>query len=203
MADAVMEPIAGAETVPPPETPVSPAMSVAASVEPRWLQQVEAATGIPRTVLAEQSPGYPLGWNTLAAIGHIESNDGRLGGSGPSGKGYPSVPILGPALDGGAFAGIHDSDVGLRDGDTVWDHAVGPFQFIPRTWRNWGADGNGDGQSDPNRIADASVAAARYLCHAGDRSGVEEFSPITISTALWTMSRRSPAHSQLAPTETV
>jgi membrane-bound lytic murein transglycosylase B len=157
--------------------------SISARIDPAWLDVVSARTGIPRTalaayagaasVLAEESPGCHLGWNTIAAIGHIESDDGRHGGAVLGDNGYPSVPIVGPALDGGAFAGIHDSDGGKWDGDTIWDHAVGPFQFIPQTWRTWGADGNGDGQADPNQIADAALAAARYLCHAGDLSSVE------------------------------
>jgi membrane-bound lytic murein transglycosylase B len=156
---------------------------ISARIDPAWLDAVSARTGIPRTalaayagaasVLAEESPGCHLGWNTLAAIGHIDSDDGRHGGAVLGDNGYSSVPIVGPALDGGAFAGIHDSDGGKWDGDTVWDHAVGPFQFIPQTWRTWGADGNGDGQADPNQIADAALAAARYLCHAGDLSSVE------------------------------
>jgi len=69
-------------------------------------------------VLTEQSPGCHLGWNTLAAIGHIESDDGRHGGAVVSDHGYSSVPIIGPKLDGGAFAGIYDSDGGVWDGDT-------------------------------------------------------------------------------------
>ncbi len=169
---------------PPSARPmIAPTVPISARIDPAWLDTVSAGTGIPRTALAayagaasvltEESPGCHLGWNTLAAIGHIESDDGRHGGSVLSDNGYPSVPILGPALDGGAFAGIHDSDGGLWDGDTVWDHAVGPFQFIPQTWRSWGADGNGDGQADPNQIADAALAAAHYLCNAGDLSRVE------------------------------
>ena len=69
-------------------------------------------------MLTEQSPGCHLGWNTLAAIGHIESDDGRHGGAVVSDNGYSSVPIIGPKLDGGAFAGIYDSDGGVWDGDT-------------------------------------------------------------------------------------
>ncbi len=42
------------------------------------------------------------------------------------------------------------------------------MQFIPGTWRSWGADGNGDGRKDPHNIHDAALAAGRYLC-AGDR----------------------------------
>jgi len=158
-------------------------VSISDRIDPAWLAAVSSGTGIPRTalaayagaasVLAEQSPGCHLGWNTLAAIGHIESDDGRYGGAVLSDNGYSSVPIIGPKLDGGAFAGIHDSDGGVWDGDTVWDHAVGPFQFLPQTWRIWGADGNGDGQADPNQMDDAALAAARYLCHAGDLSSVD------------------------------
>ena len=158
-------------------------VSISARIDPAWLDTMSSRTGIPRTALAayagaasalaEQSPGCHLGWNTLAAIGHIESDDGRHGGAVLSDNGYSSVPIIGPKLDGGAFAGIHDSDGGVWDGDTVWDHAVGPFQFIPQTWRIWGADGNGDGQADPNQMDDAALAAARYLCHAGDLSTVD------------------------------
>ena len=162
---------------------VAPAVSISARIDPNWLDAVSSRSGIPRTalaayagaasVLAEKSPQCHLGWNTLAAIGHIESDDGRHGGAVLGADGYPSVPIVGPALDGGGFAGIHDSDGGQWDGDPVWDHAVGPFQFIPQTWRIWGADGNGDGRADPNQIEDAALAAANYLCHAGDLSSVE------------------------------
>lgn len=166
-------------------TPVSlaPAVSIAARVDPGWLQRVARTTGIPSRALAAyagaslalaaEKPRCHLGWSTLAAIGHIESDDGRHGGAIVSDNGYSSLPIIGPALDGGAFAGIHDSDGGAWDGDAVWDHAVGAFQFIPQTWRTWGADGNGDGQSDPNQLDDAALAAARYLCHAGDLSTVD------------------------------
>jgi membrane-bound lytic murein transglycosylase B len=163
--------------------PVATRTPISARIDPAWLDAISARTGIPRTalaayagaasVLAEKSPQCHLGWNTLAAIGHIESDDGRYGGAVLGADGYPSAPIVGPALDGSAFAGIRDSDRGQWDGDPVWDHAVGPFQFIPQTWRIWGADGSGDGRADPNQIEDAALAAANYLCHAGDLSSVE------------------------------
>ena len=59
---------------------------------------------------------------------------------------------------------ILDSDDGVLDGDTVYDRAVGPMQFIPTTWRLFDADGNGDGETDPQNIYDAALASARYLC---------------------------------------
>ena len=168
----------------PVATPAT-ADPISARIDPAWLDVVSGRTGVPRialaahagaaSVLAEESPGCHLGWNTIAAIGHIESDDGRHGGAVLGDNGYPSVPIVGPALDGGAFVGIHDSDGGKWDGDTVWDHAVGPFQFIPQTWRTWGADGNGDGLADPNQIADAALAAAHYLCYSGNLSTAESW----------------------------
>jgi membrane-bound lytic murein transglycosylase B len=41
------------------------------------------------------------------------------------------------------------------------------MQFLPMTWQNFGADGNGDGVRDPQQIDDATLAAARYLCADG------------------------------------
>jgi membrane-bound lytic murein transglycosylase B len=41
------------------------------------------------------------------------------------------------------------------------------MQFIPATWRLWGADGNGDGVANPQNVDDAALAAGRYLCAGG------------------------------------
>ena len=118
-----------------------------------------------RTVAATQ-PGCHLSWSVLAGIGRVESDHasgGRLDAFGNT-----LGPILGPRLDGSpGVAAIPDTDHGQWDGDTVWDRAVGPMQFIPSTWRRWGVDGNGDGVADPNNIYDATVTAGRYLCAGG------------------------------------
>ena len=45
--------------------------------------------------------------------------------------------------------------------------AVGWMQFMPGTWRTYGADGNKDGRKDPYNPVDAIFAAARYLAAAG------------------------------------
>ena len=76
-------------------------------------------------------------------------------------RGRTLSPILGPVLDGaGDFAAITDTDGGGWDGDTTWDRAVGPMQFIPSSWAVWGRDGDGDGRSDPSDIDDAALATA-------------------------------------------
>jgi membrane-bound lytic murein transglycosylase B len=155
---------------------------ITSTVDPAWLDRIAAATGIPRRALAAyggaalrleaERPGCHLGWTTLAGIGQIESGHGSHGGAVLQSDGWTDIAIRGPALDGGEFVAITDTDGGAWDGDSVWDRAVGPLQFIPGTWKTWGADGNADGVSNPNQIDDAVLAAARYLCHSGDLSTV-------------------------------
>ncbi|MGQ0840784.1 lytic transglycosylase domain-containing protein [Actinokineospora sp.] len=115
--------------------------------------------------LATTTPGCHLEWPLLASIGRIESNHARGGRVDASGR--TAAPILGPVLNGGGFAAISDTDGGRYDGDARWDRAVGPMQFIPSTWKGYASDGNGDGQTDPNNIYDATVGAGKYLCSGG------------------------------------
>ncbi|MCX4514701.1 lytic transglycosylase domain-containing protein [Streptomyces sp. NBC_01619] len=136
---------------------------------------VATAGALPATVLTayrraeaaltRSTPGCRLRWQLLAAIGQVESGQARGGRVTPDGT--TLTPILGPRLDGNGFALIRDTDGGTYDGDPVYDRAVGPMQFIPSTWAVWGADGNGDGRSDPGNIHDAALAAGRYLCAGG------------------------------------
>lgn len=147
-------------------------------IDAGWLARAAAQTGIPARALQayaaaagaanESTPGCGIGWNTLAAIGLIESGHGTHGGGEITPAGQASQPIIGPSLNGDGFAAIPDTDAGALDGDTAWDHAVGPMQFIPSTWRQAGRDGSGDGVADPLNIDDAALSAASYLC-AADR----------------------------------
>ncbi|MBT3151298.1 lytic murein transglycosylase [Streptomyces sp. CHD11] len=148
-----------------------------ASASPALGRGIRVQSGIPATVLrayraAETSvgrtdPGCRLSWELLAAIGKVESGQAR--GGAVDRNGTTLRRITGPPLNGRGFALIRDSDGGAHDGDTVYDRAVGPMQFLPSTWARWGADGNGDRRADPNNIFDAALAAGRYLC-AGDRN---------------------------------
>ncbi len=166
-----------------PSAPVDPAVAAKAAavaladhvvVGPAG---VAGPTGIPTTVLeayrrAEQSlassaPSCHVPWWVLAGIGRIES--GHASGGRVDASGTTRGRILGPRLDG-SLAGtsvIMDTDGGRYDGDSVYDRAVGPMQFLPGTWRSWGRDGNGDGVADPHNVYDATLAAGSYLCASG------------------------------------
>lgn len=94
--------------------------------------------------------------------------------------------------------------------------AIGPFQFMPRTWLGWeyetddalgdvpedevdltdvelieqygglGRDGNGDGQADPHSLIDSAHAAAYYL---SDHGGKTSDSIDSIRTAIFEYNR--------------
>ena len=101
----------------------------------------------------------------LAAIGQVES--GSLAGRTLTASHRVVPPVIGPALNGVGVAAIPDSDGGVLDADSGWDHAVGPMQFLPGSWRTWGRDGDGDGIADPQDVEDAAAAAGALLCAAG------------------------------------
>jgi hypothetical protein len=131
-------------------------------------------------ILAGEQPGCHIDWALIASIGRIESNHAR--GGYVDAAGNTLEPILGPVLNGaGPFAAIPDTDHGRYDGDTVWDRAVGPTQFIPGTWNGYASDGNGDGESNPNNIFDAALGTGRYLCSGG----LDVTSPDQLRTAIF------------------
>lgn len=135
----------------------------------------EGASGIPATALdaykraevavAAALPKCNLPWALIAGIGRVESV--HASGYGLKADGTTERPIRGPRLDGNGYAKITDTDKGEWDGDTEYDRAFGPLQFIPSTWKDWKADGNGDGQRDANNIYDAALGAGLYLCSGG------------------------------------
>jgi membrane-bound lytic murein transglycosylase B len=118
--------------------------------------------------LAASDPSCHLPWTFLAAIGRVESDHGRYGGSQLAADGISRPEILGPVLDGaGPFAAVPDSDNGRLDHDKTWDRAVGQMQFLPSTWSAYGRDGDGDGVANPDDINDSALGAATYLCAGG------------------------------------
>jgi membrane-bound lytic murein transglycosylase B len=170
--------------VTPPPVPIPDSTSsrsarpaISGLADTAWTAVTARATGIPERAMrayagaavrmTTERPACGIGWNTLAAIGLVESEHGTIHGGtiGDDGRALPQ--IVGIPLDGNGVNAIPDTDDGALDGDPHWDRAVGPMQFIPDTWRSYGADGDGDGIRDPDNIDDSTLAAARYLCTAG------------------------------------
>ncbi|WP_134773573.1 lytic transglycosylase domain-containing protein [Ornithinimicrobium flavum] len=117
--------------------------------------------------LPQEVPGCEgLTWQVLAGIGRVESGHAR--GSEVDAVGRTDPQILGPLLDGSGAGGnttpVEDSDLGRLDGDTQFDRAVGPMQFIPTSWELYGRDASGDGVADPHNVHDAALSAAVHLC---------------------------------------
>jgi hypothetical protein len=157
--------------------PVAPALVLPKGVVPGSAQpvQLDSGPGIPApaltayrqaaALLGRADPGCHLDWALLGAIGRVESNHARFGGNALDHSGIARPGIIGIPLDGRpGTALIRDTDRGRWDRDTVYDRAVGPMQFIPGTWRSVGADGDGDGERNPQSMADAATTAGVYLC---------------------------------------
>ncbi|ALE19584.1 hypothetical protein AL705_01980 [Lawsonella clevelandensis] len=140
----------------------------------RWAPQLGfsaralRAYGNAEQTLKQTMPACHLRWTTLAGIAFIESQHGTYGGAEVFADGTTSQKIRGVQLDGtNNTQRIQDTDRGVLDGNSHYDVAMGPFQFIPETWRHFGVDANGDGRVSPDNIDDAAVAAGRYLCFNG------------------------------------
>jgi membrane-bound lytic murein transglycosylase B len=178
--DRRRDPLPPLPDVDPPVAAQAPPLTNG-QVDAAWMKATSQATQIPQRVLRAYvsavgqvnaaEPRCELAWNTIAAIGKIESVHGRVYGSRIGDDGVARPRIRGIALDGDGVRAIPDTDGGDLDGDRRWDRAVGPMQFIPTTWSRWGSDGDGDGRRDPQDVDDAAFAAGRYLCGAGKALG--------------------------------
>jgi len=163
---------------PPPKAAEEVVMAQGSDTEPDadWVTRTATDRLIPRramlayayTEIASRTahPKCHLRWNTVAAIGSVESAHGTLGGAGLTESGVPNKAIIGPALDGtnGTRAIKATEESAEFTGDDEWDHAVGPFQFLTSSWQIYGEDADGDGIDDPFDIDDAAMAAANHLC---------------------------------------
>ncbi len=180
---AVRQPVASVTrskaALPPPTTTVAGVdarftrASLTRGAEGAGAQRVARPADLPAVVLAAYQAATVavprdcgLRVELLAAIGQVES--GNLHGRELDARHRAVPPVIGPTLDGEGLARIRDTDGGALDGDTRWDHAVGPMQFLPSTWSVYAVDADDDGIRDPQDVDDAALAAAAYLC-VGDR----------------------------------
>lgn len=132
-------------------------------------RMLTAYKGAARLVKKEVPKCRGMRWPVLAGIAKIESN--HAVGRTIAASGAITPRILGPVLNGSGAGGnttvFADTDGGRWDGDSRFERAVGPFQFLPQTFRSMGRDGNGDGAVDPHNADDAALGAAVYLCGEG------------------------------------
>jgi len=158
--------------------------------------QIPAVAAAAYQQAADAAPQYFDGCRlpaaVLAGIGWVESRHAAAATLTDDGDTSPA--ILGPRLDGtGDTRAIADTDGGELDGDTEWDRAVGPMQFIPSTWRRLGQDGNDEGTADPHNYFDAALAAAAHLCLAPPPASVGKdlTDPEQLIAALYAYNRSS------------
>jgi peptidoglycan hydrolase CwlO-like protein len=77
-----------------------------------------------------------------------------------------------PGLSWTVLAAIGQVESGHgRNVSTSYAGAMGPMQFLPRTFAAYAVDGDGDGRADIMDPADAVYTAARYLCANGAGAG--------------------------------
>ncbi|QIG44659.1 hypothetical protein G5V58_19425 [Nocardioides anomalus] len=116
-------------------------------------------------VINRADPSCRLDWETLAAIGKVASDHGRVGGSVLNDRAVVHPKVLGPRLTGkNGTARVADTDGGLVDGEQRVDRAVGPMLLLPSTWSVVRVDGDSDGRRNPQDLDDASLGVAVFLC---------------------------------------
>ncbi|MEZ5379924.1 MAG: D-alanyl-D-alanine carboxypeptidase family protein [Acidimicrobiales bacterium] len=117
----------------------------------------------------------PVPFSVVAGIGAVTSDHTRVGGDSrllSDGASEPTIVYeqLAPTAPSGR---LPDTDAGAIDGVADADITVGPMQFLPATWVQFGVDGNGDGTTDPNNLWDAAASAANRLCAASVDTDLE------------------------------
>ena len=125
---------------------------------PQPAPEMRQEVGIAAAPLPVPVPGDTVSWARAA---------GRAAETCP---GLPSAVLV-------AIARV-ESSLGLQ----TWTSpagAVGPMQFLPGTWSEYGADGDGDGYTDVMNPVDAIHGAARLLCANGGAD------PERLPSALW------------------
>ncbi|SFP29691.1 Cell wall-associated hydrolase, NlpC family [Amycolatopsis arida] len=128
-----------------------------------WVDEVAEWLDIPRramhayagatVALGEEMPDCHLSWVTLAGLGKITTDHGRVGGELDE-DGRPGDPI--GTVEMKDFSG---ATISVRG-------SAGPLQLSPAVWQRWGRGASG-GEPDVQDIDDAALAAGHALCAEG------------------------------------
>jgi membrane-bound lytic murein transglycosylase B len=140
-----------------------------------------------RTWLGRIERQYRVQKRFLVALWGIESSYGRHIG------GYPLIPALvSLAFDerrGDYFRReliealkiVDAGHISLARLKGSWAGAMGPFQFMPSSFRHYAVDGDGDGRIDIlGSVPDALASAANYLAKAGWHNDQTWGRPVTL-----------------------
>jgi membrane-bound lytic murein transglycosylase B len=98
---------------------------------------------------------------------------------------YRAAALTCPGMSWTLLAGVGQVESGHgRNNGPSSAGAIGPMQFMPRTFGAYAVDGDHDGAIDAWDPQDAIFTAAHYLCVSGDASGATANSAAWKQTAL-------------------
>ena len=113
---------------------------------------------------------YGVGQEFLVAILRVETNFGRVKGNFPVFNSLLTMALIENRRSAWAEGELEQllllSRYQNRDPLSIkgsWAGAIGIPQFIPSSYRKYGADGNRDGMVDLDNLADAFASIANYL----------------------------------------
>jgi len=160
---------------------------VTTRVSPERIAEGRLMFGRYRTWLGRIERQYRVQQRFLVALWGIESSYGRHAG------GHPVIlALVSLAFDDRrgdyfrrelleALKIVDDGHVSLARLKGSWAGAMGPFQFMPSSFRHYAVDADGDGRIDIwGSVPDALASAANYLVKAGWHNDQTWGRPVTL-----------------------
>ena len=146
---------------------------VAARVTPARIEEGRTMLRRYRTWLARVESKYRVQKRFLVALWGVESTYGRHAGKRPVIQSLVTLaydPRRGDYFRKElieALKILDEGHVSLARMKGSWAGAMGPFQFMPSSYRHYAVDGDGDGRIDIwGSVPDALASAANYLAEA-------------------------------------
>ena len=139
-----------------------------------------------RSYLSSLESRYGVPAEIIAAIWGMESSFGAV-----TGNSYIPSSLASLAYDGRRQAFAEEQLLALADllqrGDVYWSQldgswagGMGETQFIPKTWLDYGVDGDYNGHRNPWSTKDALASTANYLNASGWVRGLAPFYEATL-----------------------
>ncbi|MCU0578740.1 MAG: lytic murein transglycosylase [Desulfobacterota bacterium] len=127
-----------------------------------------------RSLLRKVEAEYGVGREVLVAILRVETNFGRATGRHPVFNSLLTLTLIENRRSAWAEGELEQLLLLAREQDRdplairgSWAGAFGLPQFIPSSYRKYGADGNRDGRIDLENLADSFASIANYLKASG------------------------------------